>query len=69
MSRKACLEMKYFKNFCYNNQGTRKIKDFQKLSNKELNLTFQTNNTKFTIISVLVFDTKSVLIHWITVFW
>ena len=29
-----------FETFCYNNQGTKEIKDFQKLSSKEIYLTF-----------------------------
>ena len=34
------------KTFYYNNNGTRKLKDFQKLSNKEIYLTLQSSSTK-----------------------
>ena len=35
--------------FCYNNKVTRKVKvkDFQKLSNKEIYFTLQSNSTKY----------------------
>ena len=36
-----------FKTFCYNNQGTRKIKDFLKLSYEEIYFTLQSNSTKY----------------------
>ena len=32
---------------CLDNKGTRKIKDLQKLSNKEIYFSFQSNNTKY----------------------
>ena len=32
--------------FYYNNKGTRKVKDFQKLRNKEIYFAFQSNSTK-----------------------
>ena len=36
------------KNFCYNNKVTsRKVKDFEKLSNKEIYSTLQFNSTKY----------------------
>ena len=35
-----------FKIFCFNNSGTRKIKDLQKNSNKEIHVTLQRDNTK-----------------------
>ena len=35
-----------FKIFIYKNKVTRKVKDFQKLSNKEIYFTFQSNSTK-----------------------
>ena len=35
---------------CYNNKGTRKIKDFQKLSNKEIYFTLQYNSTKYNFL-------------------
>ena len=34
------------KTFYYNNNGTRKLKDFQKLSNKEIYLTLHSSSTK-----------------------
>ena len=34
------------KNFYYNNKGTKKVKDFQKLSNKEIYFILRSNNTK-----------------------
>ena len=59
--------------FCYNNQGTRQIKDFQKHSNKKIYFILLSNNTKYikvfkfilwkdTIISILIFGATSVLI-------
>ena len=36
-----------FKIFCYNNNVTRKVKDFQKLSNKEIYLSIQSNSAKY----------------------
>ena len=36
---------KYYKIFCYNNKVTRKIKDFQNLSNNVIHFTFQSNST------------------------
>ena len=35
------------KYFCYNNKVTRKVKDFHKLSNKEIYFTLQSNSTKY----------------------
>ena len=35
------------KNFCYNNKVTRKVKDFQKLSKKEISFTLQSNCIKY----------------------
>ena len=35
------------KNFCVNNKVTRKVKDFQKLSNKEIYLSLQSNSAKY----------------------
>ena len=40
-----------FKIFCYNNNVTRKVKDFQKLSNKEIYLSIQSNSANTTNIS------------------
>ena len=34
------------KNFYYNNKGTKKVKDFQKLSNKEIYFILRSNSTK-----------------------
>ena len=36
-----------FKIVCYNNQSTGEIKDFQKLSNKEIYFIHQSDNTKY----------------------
>ena len=36
-----------FSKLCYNNKGTRKIKDFQKHPNKKIYFSFQSNNTKY----------------------
>ena len=35
-----------FKIFCFNNSGTRKMKDLQKHSNKEIHVALQSDNTK-----------------------
>ena len=35
------------KTFCCKNKATRKIKDFQKISNKEIYFTLQSNNSKY----------------------
>ena len=35
----------FFKTFCYNKQDTWKMGDFQKLSNKEIYFTLQSNST------------------------
>ena len=40
-SQKSLLKI-----FCYNNKVTKKIKDFQKLFNKEIYFTLQSNTTK-----------------------
>ena len=40
------LKNSLLKLFCYNNKVTRKVKDFQKLSNKEIYL-FQYNSAKY----------------------
>ena len=61
------------KTFCYNNQGTRQIKDFQKHSNMKIYFILLSNNTKYiklfkfilwkdTIISILIFGATPVLI-------
>ena len=34
------------KNFYYNNKGTKKVKEFQKLSNKEIYFILRSNSTK-----------------------
>ena len=41
-SQKSLLKI-----FCYNNKVTRKVKDFQKLSNKEIYLSLQSNSAKY----------------------
>ena len=42
-SQKSLLQF-----FCYkNNKVTRKVEDFQKLSNKEVNLNLQSNSAKY----------------------
>ena len=41
-SQKSLLKI-----FCYSTQVTRKIKDFQKLSNKEIYLSLQSNSAKY----------------------
>ena len=41
-SQKSLLEI-----ICYNSKVTRKVKDFQKLSNKEVYLTLQSNNATY----------------------
>ena len=49
-----CLDLKHphsfekivKKTFCWKNKSTRKIKEFPKLSNKEIYFTLQSNNTK-----------------------
>ena len=46
------LELKLLKNpftniFCYNNKVNRKVKDFQKLFNKEIYFTLQSNGAKY----------------------
>ena len=33
--------------FCYNNKVTKKVKDFQKLSNKEIYLSLRSNTAKY----------------------
>ena len=33
--------------FCYNNKLTKKVKDFQKLSNKEIYFSLQSNSAKY----------------------
>ena len=40
-SQKSLLKI-----FCYNNKVTKKIKDFQKLFNKEIYFTLQSNTTE-----------------------
>ena len=45
-SEKFLLKM-----FCYNNKVARKVKDFQKLSNKEIYFTHQSNSTKYKTLS------------------
>ena len=51
MTGSAKLGKKLFKNslfkiFCFNNSVTRKIKDLQNLSNKEIHVTLESDNTK-----------------------
>ena len=41
-SQKSLLKI-----FCYNNKVTRKVKDFQKLSNKEIYLSLQSSSIKY----------------------
>ena len=41
-SQKSLLKI-----FCYNKKVTRKVKDFQKLSNKEIYLSLQSNSAKY----------------------
>ena len=41
-SQKSLLKI-----FCYNNKVTRKVKDFQKLSNKEIYLSLQSDSAKY----------------------
>ena len=36
----------FLKTFYYNNKGTKKVKDFQKLSNKEIYFILRSNSTK-----------------------
>ena len=45
-SQKFLLRM-----FCYNTKVARKVKDFQKLSNKEIYFTHQSNSTKYKTLS------------------
>ena len=44
--RKETSEKYRFKIFCFNNSATRKKKDLQKLSNKEVHFNVQSDNTK-----------------------
>ena len=37
----------FLKTFCYSNKVTSKVKDFQKLSNKEIYFTLYFNGTKY----------------------
>ena len=48
MTETAKLKKKIIKKslFCFNNNGTRKIKDLQKHANKEIPVTHQSDNTK-----------------------
>ena len=48
MTKIATLKknFKIFRIFCFNNSDTRKIKDLQKYSNKEIQVTLQSDNTK-----------------------
>ena len=41
-SQKSLLKI-----FCYNNKVAKKVKDFQKLSNKEIDLSLQFNSAKY----------------------
>ena len=45
---KKCSQKSLFKNFSFNNSGTREIQDFHKHSNsnKEIHVTLQSGNTK-----------------------
>ena len=45
--RNETTQNSFFKTFFNNNQGPRKIKDSQKLSNTETYFTLQSNNTKY----------------------
>ena len=47
IQRNETTQKSLFKTFFNNNQGSRKIKDSQKLSNKETYFTFQSKNTKY----------------------
>ena len=75
--RNKTSQKSLFKSFCYNNQGTRKIKNFQKFSIRKSSSAFNliilnTSNPltllhgqilwKDTIISVLILGAKSLLI-------
>ena len=44
--RTETLQKFLLKNFYYNNKGTKKVKDFQKLSNKEIYFILRSNSTK-----------------------
>ena len=48
-SQKSLLKI-----FYYNNKVTMKVKDFQKLSNKEIYFTFQSNSTKYNKLFKLI---------------
>ena len=45
--RAETSEKSLLKIFCYNNKVTRKVKDFQKPSNKEIYFTLQSNSAKY----------------------
>ena len=45
--RTGTSQKSLLKFFCYNTQVTRKIKDFQKLSNKEIYLSLRSNSAKY----------------------
>ena len=47
MLRTDTSQKSLLKIFCYNNKVTRKVKDFQKLSKKEIYFTLQSNSTKY----------------------
>ena len=41
------LKNSFLKMFCYPNKVTRKVKEFQKVSNKEIYLSLQSNSAKY----------------------
>ena len=43
--RNGSTQKSFFKTFCYNKQDTWKMVDFQKLSNKEIYFTLQSNSS------------------------
>ena len=45
--RSKTSQKSFLKTFYYNNKGTRKLKDFRKLSNKEIYFILQSNRTRY----------------------
>ena len=45
--RTETFQKSLLKIFCYNNKGNRKVKDFQKLCNKEIYHSLQSNSAKY----------------------
>ena len=45
--RSETSQKSFLKTFYYNNKGTRKLKDFRKLSNKEIYFILQSNRTRY----------------------